>query len=89
MIRRDQIEPGVWFAVPVLGNTPGPIRADLAYILVTANNGFRVEYTEHRRGLDQRCQAQRFECSPETFQARVNAEGCAIVASQVPEELLA
>lgn len=82
MIPRARFEPGKLFAVPVLGPaTPGPCRAEVAILRVTATTFRDVFYVETRHGRE-----RSLRCSPETFQGIIGREGAEIVASQIPGE---
>lgn len=79
MIPRAQIEPGNLYAVPILSPADaGPIRAEIAVLRVTAVTFREVAYVETRHGRE-----STHRCSPETFQARVGAEGAEVAAGQI------
>lgn len=59
--------------------TPGPVRAEVAILRVTATTFRDVFYTETRRGRE-----RSLRCSPEVFQSLVGREGAEIAAGQVP-----
>jgi hypothetical protein len=80
MIPRARFEPGKLFAVPILAPaTPGPARAEVAILRVTATTFRDVFYVETRHGRE-----RSLRCSPEVFQQILGKEGAEIVAGQVP-----
>jgi hypothetical protein len=80
MIPRARFEPGKIYAIPVLAPaTPGPVRAEIAILRVTATTLRDVFYVETRHGRE-----RSLRCSPEVFQQILGKEGAEIVAGQVP-----
>lgn len=84
MIRRDEIESGRWYAVPVLAPaTGGAIRAEVAFLRVSEVTFREVVYREFRGD-----KVAHGRCSPETFQSRVGDEGFACGRHEIPSSVL-